>query len=70
MILSHEAHVFVCLFDSLRTSQQFFSYIRMGLPGLNQYLARINVSCSGTQHSDADEAGTRSLSVSSQALNH
>ena len=24
-------------FDSLRPSQQFFSYVRMGLPGLNQY---------------------------------
>ena len=27
---------FVCV-DSLRPSQQFFSYVRMGLPGLNQY---------------------------------
>ena len=26
--------------------QQSFSYIGMGLPGLNQYLARINLSCS------------------------
>ena len=25
------------LFDSLRPSQQFFSYVGMGLPGLNQY---------------------------------
>ena len=24
-------------FDSLRPSQQFFSYAGMGLPGLNQY---------------------------------
>ena len=24
-------------FDSLRPSQQFFSHVRMGLPGLNQY---------------------------------
>ena len=24
-------------FDSLRPSQQFFSYVGMGLPGLNQY---------------------------------
>ena len=38
-------------FDSLRPCQQFFSYIRTGLPGLNQYLARINVSCSRTQRS-------------------
>ena len=30
---------FRCLFwfDSLRPSQQLFSYVRMGLPGLNQY---------------------------------
>ena len=27
---------FVC-FDSLRPSQQSFSYVRTGLPGLNQY---------------------------------
>ena len=26
----------VCV-DSLRPSQQFFSYVGMGLPGLNQY---------------------------------
>ena len=25
------------LFDALRPSQQFFSYVGMGLPGLNQY---------------------------------
>ena len=46
-------------FDSLHTSQQLFSYVGMGLPGLNQYSARINVSCSRTQHNDAVEAGTR-----------
>ena len=34
----------------------FFSYGGTGLPGLNQYSARINVSCSRTQHSEADEA--------------
>ena len=28
-------HMFVCS-DSLRPSQQFFSYVRTGLPGLNQ----------------------------------
>ena len=36
---------FVCLFvwlDSLCPSQQFFSYVGMGLPGLNQYIAMIN----------------------------
>ena len=47
-----------------------FSYVRMGLPGLNQYYARINVSCSRTQHSDVGEAQTCGLSVSSQALYH
>ena len=50
---------FVCLFvgfDSLCPSQQSFSYVGMGLPGFNQYLARINVSCSKTQGSDAGEA--------------
>ena len=51
-------------------SQQFFSYAGTGLPGLNQYLARIDVSCSMTQHSDAGEARTRGPSVSSQALCH
>ena len=38
-----------------------------GLPGLNQYKARINVSFSRTQHSDAGEAQTRAPSVLSQA---
>ena len=28
--------LFVC-FDSLYSSQQFFSHVRMGLPGSNQY---------------------------------
>ena len=37
-----------CLFDSLHPCQQSFSYVETGLPGLNQYLARINVSCSRT----------------------
>ena len=27
----------IVLFDSLWPSQQFFSYVGMGLPGLNQY---------------------------------
>ena len=31
----------------------------MGLPGLNQYKARINVSCSRTQRSDVGEVRTR-----------
>ena len=45
------------------------TYVRTCLPGLNQYQARINVSCSRTQHDD-DEALTRGPSVSSQALYH
>ena len=57
-------------FDSLRPSQQSLSYIGTGLPGLNQYWARINVSCSRTQHSDAGVAWTRGPSISSQALYH
>ena len=47
--------IFVC-FDSLCPSQEFFSYVGTGLPGLNQYSARIKVSCSRTQHSVAGEA--------------
>ena len=57
-------------FDSLCPSQQFFSYVRMDIPGLNQYLTRINVSCSRIQHSNAGEAWTCFPSVSSQALYH
>ena len=29
--------LFVVRFDSLRLSQQYFSYVRTCLPGLNQY---------------------------------
>ena len=29
--------LFFFLFESLHPSQQFFSYVGMGLPGLNQY---------------------------------
>ena len=29
--------IFFVRFDSLLPSQQFFSYVRTGLPGLNQY---------------------------------
>ena len=43
------------LFDSLHPSQHFFSYVLTGLPGLNQYQARNDVSCSRTQRSDACE---------------
>ena len=59
-----------CLFDSLRPSQQSFSYVGTGLPGPNQYYARINVSCSMTRRSDAGEARNRGpLVSSSQCLN-
>ena len=57
-------------FDSLRPSQQFFSYVRIDFPLLNQYWARINGSCSRTQHSGAGEAWTRNPSVLSQAFYH
>ena len=42
----------------------------MGLPGLNQFYAKIYVSCLSTQHSDASEAQTRRPTVLSQALYH
>ena len=49
--------LFIDLFYLIFTPhQQSFSYAGMGLPGLNQYIARINVSCSRTQRSDAGEA--------------
>ena len=62
----HDQHV---CFDSLCPSQQL-SYVGRGLPGFNQYLAKINVSYSRTQCSDAGEAQTRNPSASSQALYH
>ena len=63
--LQFYAQLLVSFFTS---RQQSFSYKATGLPGLNQYYARINVSCSRTQSSDAGEARTRGPSVSSQAL--
>ena len=69
----HACTYFVCfcwLILLLTPHHQSFSYIGTGLPGLNQYLARINVSCSRTQRSDADESRTHGPSVSSQALSH
>ena len=57
-------------FDSLRPGQQFFSYVGTGLPGLDHNLARINVSCLRTQHSDTGIAQTRNPLVLSQALYH
>ena len=53
------------------STQQSFSYAgRVFLGWTSTKLARINVSCSRTQHSDAGEARTRGPSVSSQALYH
>ena len=48
------------LVDILSLSQKNFSYVRASLPRLNQFKARINVSCSRTKHSDAGmfEPGT------------
>ena len=60
-----------CLIDWFFTSQQqLFSDVGTTLPGLHQYLARINVSCPWAQRSGADQARTRGPSVSSQALYH
>ena len=59
---------FVCLILFFTSHQQSCSYVGTGLPVLNQYLVRINVSCSRTQRSDAGEARIRRPSVSSQAL--
>ena len=70
--LNEEELILMCLcfvwFESLRPSQQFFSYVWTGLPGLNRYSARINVSYSRTQCSIAGETRTGNPSVSSQAL--
>ena len=46
--MQHDFFVFLVWFDSLRPSQQFFSHVGTGLPGLNQYQAEDNVSCSRT----------------------
>ena len=61
----------VCLFDLiLYVPSTTFQLCRDDLPGLNQYYARINVSSSKTQHSDAGEARTRGPLVSRQAFYH
>ena len=59
-----------CLIWLFTSHQQSFSYVGTGLPGLNQHLARINVSCSRTQCGEAGEARARSPLVSSQAHYH
>ena len=45
-------------FDSLHHSQQCFSQVGTGLPGLNQYKAKDKVSCSRTQHISSGEGRT------------
>ena len=53
-----------CLIRFFTSHQQSFSYKGTGLPGLNQYYARINVLAQGPQRSDASESlthGPRSL---------
>ena len=62
--------LFVCLIAFFASNQNFFSYVGTStkVPGLNQYKARINVSCSRTQRSDAGEARTCGVSFSNQAL--
>ena len=62
--------LFVCLISFFTSHQQSFSYVGTGLPGLNQYYARITMSWSGTQRSDVGEAQTHGPSVLSQALYH
>ena len=50
-MLANKSALFVFLF--LRPSQQFFSHVRTGLPGLNRYLEVDKVSCLRAQHSDS-----------------
>ena len=44
------------IFPLLDSILNVYSHDGMGLPGFNQYYARINLSCSMTQHSDTGEA--------------
>ena len=61
--------LFVCLFALFFTShQQIFRNVGTGRPGLKQYLARINVTCSRTHCNAAGESRTCRPSVSNQAL--
>ena len=60
----------LCLIWFFTAHQQSFSYVGTGLPGLNQYQAIINVSCTRTQRNDAGEAPTHGPSVSIEALYH
>ena len=70
--ISIGAVFFVSSFDLITyvPVNNFFSYVGTGLPGLNQHLSGINVSCSRTQHSAAGEAQTCNPSILSQALYH
>ena len=74
---SIKAHLVVaigfCLFvwfDSLHTSQQFFSNVGTGLLGWTSTKQGLNVSLSRTQHSADGEARTSNPSTSGQALYH
>ena len=59
LFLSSPFTHFFLLFDFiLNVPSTIFSYVGTGLVGLNQYQARIHVSCSKTQHSEASEAQT------------
>ena len=48
-------------------SQQFFSHVRTGLPGLNQHFAVNKVSCSRTQH-NGSAGGEQPFDPQSNAL--
>ena len=56
VFLKEQTKLHVCfrLIRFLSSYQQSFSYVGTRLPGLNQYYARINVSSSRTQRSDAE----------------
>ena len=59
-----------CLIRFLTPQSTCSSHVKMGLPGLSQYLAEDKVSCSRTQCSASDEARTRNPSISRRALYH
>ena len=59
--------VFVCLFD-LTFQSTIFQFCRGGPSWINQYEARINVSFSRTQDSDASKAQPAALSHKSSTL--
>ena len=64
-------HAQTVLFDLILYVQStIFHLCKDGSSWAEPVLARMNVSCSRTQRSDAGEAWTRGPSVSSQALYH